>query len=176
MTDRDLCDPARFHDAYHRLRPLALAAATRVLHDEVAAEDVVQEVFLDLWRRPRSYDPSRGSLRHYVTMLARSRAVDRWRTRSVRDAAIARMAQEAPPEVALGESADEPAIRRERSHRLLGALEELPSEQREALLLAYGRGLTSHEIARVARVPLGTAKSRVRLGLEKARAQLGVAA
>jgi RNA polymerase sigma-70 factor (ECF subfamily) len=74
------------------------------------------------------------------------------------------------------ESAAEPVIRRERSLTLLGALGELPSDQREAVLLAYGRGLTAQEIARVKRVPLGTAKSRVRLGLRKARATLQAAA
>jgi RNA polymerase sigma-70 factor (ECF subfamily) len=67
-------------------------------------------------------------------------------------------------------------FRRERSHRVLRALEGLPTDQREAVLLAYGRGLTAQEIARAARVPLGTAKSRVRLGLEKAREGLAAAA
>jgi RNA polymerase sigma-70 factor (ECF subfamily) len=147
-----------------------------VLRDEAAAEDVVQDVFTDLWRRPGIYDASRGSLPRYVAMLARSRALDRWRSRTAREAALERSARQSPSADEVAESAAEPVIRHERSSRLLDALGELPPEQREAVLLAYGGGLTSREIARAARVPLGTAKSRVRLGLEKAREELDVAA
>jgi len=154
---------------------MALAAAKRVLRDEAAAEDVVQDVFMQLWLRPATYDPARGSLTSYVTMLARSRAVDRWRTRSARESAVERSADEARAQPADNESAVEPVIRRERSVKLLDALEELPTDQRDAVLLAYGRGLTAQEIARATGIPLGTAKSRVRLGLRKAREVLGAA-
>lgn len=172
----ELLDPRAFDDAFRRLRPLALAAANRVLRDEAAAEDVVQDVFTDLWRRPHTYDPSRGSLTRYVTMLARSRALDRWRSRSAREAAVERSVAATRPEQEVAESAAEPVIRHERSASLLRALDDLPTEQREAVLLAYGRGLTAREIAHAAHVPLGTAKSRVRLGLQKARSELSAAA
>ena len=168
----DLRDPLQFNDAYRRLAPVALASANRVLRDEAAAEDVVQDVFMQLWLRPSSYDPARGSLTSYISMLSRSRALDRWRTRAARESAVDRSADEARVNDRPAESAAEPVIRRERSLRLLGALDQLPADQREAVLLAYGRGLTAQEIARVAHVPVGTAKSRVRLGLSKARAQL----
>ena len=168
----DLRDPIQFNDAYKRLAPLALAAANRVLRDEAAAEDVVQDVFMQLWLRPQTFDPTRGSLTSYVTMLARSRAVDRWRTRSARDSAVERSAEQVRVHHTDNESAAEPVIRRERSLTLLDALDELPGEQREALLLAYGRGLTAQDIARATGIPLGTAKSRVRLGLRKARETL----
>jgi RNA polymerase sigma-70 factor (ECF subfamily) len=172
----DLRDPIQFNDAYRRLAPLALAAANRVLRDEAAAEDVVQDVFMHLWLKPASFDGSRGTLSSYITMLSRSRALDRWRTRSAREAAVDRSADEARVQRADQESAAEPVIRRERSLRLLGALEDLPGEQRDAVLLAYGRGLTAQEIARATNIPLGTAKSRVRLGLRKARENLQAAA
>lgn len=172
----DLRDPASFNDAYSRLAPLALSSANRVLRDEAAAEDVVQDVFLDLWRRPEAYDPRRGSLPRYVSMLSRSRALDRWRSRSAREAAVDRSVQEHRVAPDTSEDAASPVIRREGSLRLLGALESLPRDQREAVLLAYGRGLTAQEISRAAKVPLGTAKSRVRLGLQKARSELQVAA
>jgi RNA polymerase sigma-70 factor (ECF subfamily) len=165
----DLRDPIQFNDAYRRLSPLALAAANRVLRDEAAAEDVVQDVFMHLWLRPSAFDPARGTLTSYITMLSRSRAVDRWRTRTARESAVERSAEEVRAHSADHESAAEPVIRRERSAKLLGALDELPSDQRDALLLAYGRGLTAQEIARATDIPLGTAKSRVRLGLRKAR-------
>src|SRR3954467_5876076 len=165
----DLRDLHQFNEAYRRLAPLALASANRVLRDEAAAEDVVQDVFVQLWLKPDSFDPKRGSLASYVSMLARSRALDRWRTRSAREHAVERAEVEARASTQPAESAAEPVIRRERSQSLLSVLETLPGDQRDALLLAYGRGLTAQEIARVKEVPLGTAKSRVRLGLRKAR-------
>jgi RNA polymerase sigma-70 factor (ECF subfamily) len=166
----DLRDPRQFNDAYRRLAPLALASANRVLRDEAAAEDVVQDVFVQLWMRPGSYDRSRGSLASYVSMLARSRALDRWRSRNARQSAAERAEEEARAVAEPAESAADPVLRRETSSTLLGVLETLPGDQRDALLLAYGRGLTAQEIAKVRSVPLGTAKSRVRLGLRKARA------
>jgi RNA polymerase sigma-70 factor (ECF subfamily) len=176
MTTPDLRNPVQFNQAYRRARPTALAAAKRVLRDEAAAEDVVQDVFMQLWLKPSMYDASRGSLASYVSMLARSRAVDRWRSRTARDSAAERQALQARVLAQPAESAAEPVIRRERSLTLLHALDELPRDQRDALLLAYGRGLTAQEIARVSDVPVGTAKSRVRLGLLKARVVLEAAA
>lgn len=172
----DLRDPRQFNEAYTRLAPLALASANRVLRDEAAAEDVVQDVFVQLWLKPDMYDASRGSLASYVSMLSRSRALDRWRSRSARDSAVERAEEAARAETAPAESAADPVIRRERSRELLGVLSQLPGDQRDALLLAYGRGLTAQEIARVKAVPLGTAKSRVRLGLRKARTNMQAAA
>lgn len=173
----DLRDPRQFNDAYRRHAADARAAAARVLRDEAAAEDVVQDVFMQLWLRPSAYDPGRGPLGAYVTMLARSRAVDRWRTRAARDAALQRNLEEVRVR---GEQAEEdavePVIRRDRRRRLAGAIGELPSDQRRAMLLAYGRGMTAREIAETTQTPLGTAKSRLRLGLQKARENLDVAA
>jgi len=168
----DLRDPIQFNDAYRRLFPLALASANRVLRDEAAAEDVVQDVFMQLWLKPSIYNPARGSLASYVSMLSRSRAVDRWRSRTAREHAVERSAEQSRVLTRPAESAADPVIRRERSLSLLRTLGDLPTDQREAVLLAYGRGLTAQEIARVSEIPLGTAKSRVRLGLRKARATL----
>ena len=130
---------------------------------------------MHLWQRPSAYDPRRGTLRSYVAMLTRSRAVDRWRSTAAQEAALRRAGaeQHALPQVL--EGVDEPVIRRERSSRALRALESLPREQRAAVLLSCA-GLSASEIADVSRLPLGTAKSRVRLGLEKARANLDEAA
>ncbi len=165
----DLRDPATFERAYREHRPRALAAALGVLHDARAAEDVVQEVFAQLWRRPRTFDARRGSLRSYVTMLARSRAVDRWRGQAARAAAAERLADVAGREATHERSAADAAIERERSAQVVSILAGLPSRQREAVLLAFGHELTAPEIARAVGVPVGTAKSRVRLGLEKLR-------
>ena len=171
----DLTDIGQFDEAYRQLAPLAFHAANRVLRDAAAAEDVVQDVFMQLWRRPSSYDPARGPLSRYVSLLARSRATDRWRTRSARDAALERSLQETRLRPGAHESAADLVLRREHSQTVLHALDQLPGDQREAILLAYGRGLTAQEIAQAMAVPLGTAKSRVRLGLRKARIGLQAA-
>ncbi len=172
----DLRDPTQFNEAYRRLSARALAAANQILRDQSAAEDVVQDVFMQLWLKPDSFDPARGSLDSYALMITRSRALDRWRTRSARESAVQRSAEQARAEHVEHESAADPVIRRDSSRRLLGALDGLPGDQRDALLLAYGRGLTAHEIATATGIPLGTAKSRVRLGLRKARENMLAAA
>lgn len=172
----DLRDPIQFDRAYRRHRSAMLATAQRVLRDAAAAEDVVQDVFVQLWRNPGSYDARRGALGGYLTMLSRSRALDRYRSRAVRDAAVERSAYEADPRREIGEDAAEPVIRREGRERVLSALEALPRDQRAAVLLAFGGELSAREIAHASGVPLGTAKSRVRLGLQKARAGLKAAA
>ena len=147
-------------------------AADRVLRDRAAAEDVAQDVLFDLWRRPDSFDAARGSVRSYVLMISRSRALDRWRTRTAQAAAATRAAHEAHVQPRFARSAADVAIRRDGAGQLTEVLGELPGPQREALLLAYGRGLTAHEVARAVGVPLGTAKSRLRLGLNRARVAL----
>jgi len=164
-------------DAYRLYAPRALAAAMRVLREPASAEDVVQEVFISLWRNPSQFDPSRGSLPSYISMLARSRALDRWRSQAAHDAALEREARaQGPQRGTTSPGADEPTLDRERSREVMTALDSLPDTQRDAVLLAFGRGLTAREIARVSDIPLGTAKSRIRLGLEKARESLEAAA
>ena len=163
----NLKDPQAFERAYSEHRATAFAAAVHVLHDPAAAEDVVQDAFMHLWNRPGSFDHRRGSLRGYIAMVARSRAIDRWRAQAAQESAAERF------KAALGlepeGSAAERAIERDGSARLLAALEGLPPAQREVLLLAFGRGLSMSEIAAAVGVPLGTAKSRVRLGLSRLR-------
>lgn len=173
--EKKLNAPSGFADCYERLHPIAVAVAHRVLRDQAAAEDVAQDVFIALWGNPDAYDPMRGSLRSYVSLMARSRALDRWRSRQAREAAVDRSASEQRVRHEDAESAADPVLRKDRSSRVLRALDGLPGEQREAILLAFGGGLTAQEIARAVNVPLGTAKSRVRLGLQKARAELRVA-
>jgi RNA polymerase sigma-70 factor (ECF subfamily) len=165
--------------AYRMHASRAHAAALRVLRDPTAAEDVVQDVFMSLSRNPTQYDPARGSLPAYISILARSRALDRWRSQGAHDAAVEREARaqaEAPPERSTSPGADRPALARERSREVMSALDMLPDEQREALLLAFGGGLTAREIAQAIDIPLGTAKSRIRLGLQRARESLEAAA
>lgn len=162
-----LSNPEAFERAYREHRAAAFAAAVHVLRDAAAAEDVVQDAFMQLWNRPGAFDDRRGSLRSYITLLARSRAIDRWRTQGVQESTVERLNATLARE--LEGSAAERAIARDRSARAVSVIDRLPAPQREAILLAFGGGLTTSEIAAAVGVPLGTAKSRVRLGLAKLR-------
>ncbi|MDO8187122.1 sigma-70 family RNA polymerase sigma factor [Conexibacter sp. JD483] len=163
-------DSREFSETYRRLAPAAVRAAERVLHDRAAAEDVAQDVFARLWERPDAYDPARGSLASYVTMVARSRALDRWRSRQAADAATERLSYDA--DLHSDGNAVELAWHRQRVEASIAALREAPDEQRQAVLLAYGAGLSAREVAAATKVPIGTAKSRIRLGLIRTREAL----
>jgi RNA polymerase sigma-70 factor, ECF subfamily len=170
-----LSSHAGFTAAYLAHRHLAFSSAQRVLGDAAAAEDVVHDVFTALWRDPSKFDPGRGSLPGYVAMMARSRAVDRVRSRNAGAAAVERLGvRDDADRGGVEESPDERVASREEARRVLAVVAELPRGQRDAMLLAYGRGLSTAEIARAAGVPLGTAKSRLRLGLLRTRTALRV--
>lgn len=167
-------DAREFSETYRRLAPVAVRAAERVLHDRAAAEDVAQDVFVRLWERPQAYDPARGTLAGYVAMVARSRALDRWRSRQAADAAAVRLGHDADlHDLQPDGNAAELAWRRQRVEASIAALRQAPDEQRQAVLLAYGAGLSAREVAAATKVPVGTAKSRIRLGLIRTREALG---
>jgi RNA polymerase sigma-70 factor (ECF subfamily) len=108
-------------------------------------------------------------------MLARSRAIDRWRTRAVARAALERTAGATPADRMVAEDAAEAVIRRDGARAAVDAVAQLPRPQQEALLLAYGGGYSAREVADATGIPLGTAKSRLRLGLTRARETLAPA-
>jgi RNA polymerase sigma-70 factor (ECF subfamily) len=168
-TGSQLRDPEAFTAAYRRLAPAARTAALSVLRDEAAAEDVVQDVFCELWIRPEAYRPDRGSLATFVYLLARSRALDRLRSSAAAAAALHRDALEARARPSAVEPTSEEVIRRVSAREMLSELNRLPDGQRAAVLLHHVGGLSDGELARAMRVPLGTAKSRIRLGTRRAR-------
>ena len=170
----DLSDPATFARVYDEHGPGVYGAALRVVGNPAAAQDVAQDVFLRLWRRPASFDARRGDLGAYLRLMARSRALDLWRSaqaggRATDRLKIASGRDEARPDEQPGASAE----RAEERRTVRAALGALPEAQRQAVVLAYWGGLTAGEIAERAGVPIGTAKSRVRLGLQRMRAELG---
>ena len=166
----DLRDPDGFSAAYRLLAPAAHAAAMAVLRESEAADDVVQDVFCTLWTRPEVYRPERGSLAMFVQIMARSRALDRLRSRAARAAALDRDAREARSRPVTAEPSSEEVIRRDSAQAMLRDLDGLPDGQRAAVLLHHIGGLSDGELARAMHVPLGTAKSRIRLGTRRARA------
>jgi len=167
-----LTDPREFERAYDDHGRSVYAAALRILGSPALAQDVTQDVFLRLWRKPESFDARRGGLGPYLRLMARSRALDLWREGQ----AAGRMTDRMVFAAIEPEPVDAPAPEAERNEDRAGvraALRRLPHAQREALVLAYWGGLTADEIARRSKVPLGTAKSRIRLGLARLRQECG---
>ena len=170
----NLSDPKTFSRVYDEHAPGVYAAAYRILADRARAQDVVQDIFLRLWRRPAAFDARRGELGSYLRLMARSRALDLWREAQAAGRASDRLkivvaADDGRPEERPSDAAELGDAR----STVRDALTRLPEAQREALVLAYWGGLTADEIARRSAVPLGTAKSRIRLGLAKLRSECG---
>ena len=172
-ADMNLSDPATFARVYDEYGPAVYGTALRVLGNPAAAQDVAQDVFLRVWRRPGGFDARRGDLGAYLRLMARSRALDVWRQGQAAGRASDRL------QVVVGRHEprveDRPGAMAEREsdrRAVRAALRSLPEPQREAVVLAFWGGLTADEIARYSRVPLGTAKSRIRLGLAKLRAEI----
>jgi RNA polymerase sigma-70 factor (ECF subfamily) len=161
---------ASFERVYDEHWPAVYRVAYRVLANPAQAQDVVQDVFLKVWRRPADFDESRGTLGNYLRLMARSRALDMWRDAQVAARARSRMRVLAMRDE--GRAADRPAVaaemRRDRTI-VLDALAHLPEVQRQAIMMAYWGGLTADQIAARCDVPVGTVKSRIRLGIIKLR-------
>jgi RNA polymerase sigma-70 factor, ECF subfamily len=155
---------------FDRYRLILLGLILRILHDREEAEDVLQEVFLQVWRRAGDFDEARGRAFTWLVTIARSRALDRLRSAGSR----ARLAEEAAqvPRDDAGDAALD-ALKSEQGTIVRKALTELPEEQRRTLFLAYFEGLTQTEIAARLGDPLGTVKTRMRAGIIKLRELLG---
>jgi RNA polymerase sigma-70 factor (ECF subfamily) len=160
-------DESAFARIYDRYSPILLGLLLRILRSRAEAEDVLQEVFLQVWQRAHSFDAERGRAFTWLVTLARSRAIDRLRSVGSRERAARASAEEAPPESEPVEWADNAAIRSERAEAVREALAELPEEQRQVLMLAYIEGMSQSEIAAAKNQPLGTVKTRTRSALRK---------
>ena len=156
-------EQAALGEFYDRFAGLVNAVALRILRDVQEAEDVVQEVFVQIWRQAARYDPSRGSPEAWVSILARTRSIDRLRARLVRRPPSphgeGQVAAATP-----ANAADALAVR--------AALADLPVDQRRVLELAYFEGLSQTEIAARLAQPLGTVKTRTRTAMIRLREAL----
>ncbi len=159
-----LGDEPALAELYDRFGGVAYRLAVRVLRDRVLAEDAVQDAFLGAWRTAAAFDSTRGTVSTWLMTLVHRRAVDLVRREDRRRTDVL---DDAP--IASHETTDEEAAVREERRRVQSALAQLPSDQREALELAYYGGLTQSELAERLGVPLGTVKSRMFAGLGKLR-------
>jgi RNA polymerase sigma-70 factor (ECF subfamily) len=167
-------DDTALGHVYDQHAELVFGIARRVTADEHLAKEVVQDVFVHLWEAPQRVDLARGSIRSYLGVVAHRRAVDAVR-RAVRRGRAEAAGFDAPDDrhgLVDDEVADADARTWCRT-RLATAIEELPAEQRAALVLAYVEGRTFKEVARLLGIPEGTAKSRVRLAIARVRANVG---
>ena len=153
----------RLYDGY---RLILFGVLMRILNSREEAEDVLQEVFLQVWRRAGDFDENRGRPFTWLVTLARSRGIDRLRSLASRERVAMAGANEASEEVS---DAATDAIRSEQRGVVNDALSQLPEDQKRPLMLAYFDGLTQSEIAMQLGAPLGTVKTRMRSGMMKLR-------
>ena len=151
---------------YDRYRLILFGLILRILHSRDEAEDVLQELFLQIWKRAADFDETRGRPFTWLVTLARSRAIDRLRSLESRSRGATEAARTIPD--SWGDAADD-AWKSEQGAIVRRALAELPEDQRRAILLAYFEGLTQAEIAARLGAPLGTVKTRMRSGMMKLR-------
>jgi RNA polymerase sigma-70 factor (ECF subfamily) len=159
-------DQRALEELYDRYSPLLYPLALRIVQAPTEAEDVVQEAWLQIWRRAGTYDALRGTVAAWIVTVARTRALDAYRARASRERAATRARADRPAEVAAAPPAGEQGLLRERVRSALGAL---PEREREVLETAYFEGLSQSEIAERLNAPLGTVKSWTRQGLRRLR-------
>ncbi len=167
-------DETALSDLYDRYAKPAYSLARRICVDELLAEDVVQEVFLLVWRDPSRYQPGRGAFSSWLLTVVHHKAVDAVRREGVHrrrqvvmdDETTDRMAPDTP-------GADQNAIGNVVGDDVRKAINDLPAEQAKTMMLAYYGGYTQREVAAIIGVPLGTVKSRMFAASQRLRAALG---
>ena len=173
LANRDL---AAFEALYDRYGDLVYSVSLRVVGDTYVAEDVTQDVFMRVWRRPEQFDLARGKFVTWLLSVTRNRSIDHRRSQS------RRLRHESLPSIQEDEDVlpsedtrDDPALATvlaDERAAVRAAIETLPAEQKLAIQLAYFGGLTQQEIANKLGHPLGTVKTRIRLGMQKMRGAL----
>ena len=162
-------DERAFAALYDRHAKVTFSFAVRLLNDPGAAEDLVQESFLSVWRGAANFSPAKGSVRTWLLTMVHHRGVDRVRTRSAVMRREVAMQIEALVGQEWNDGTSENAIANAQFERVSAALGDLPKEQAEVLRLAYFGGFTHREIAEMLHLPLGTVKGRARLALKRLR-------
>ncbi len=167
-------DQAAFEQLYEQSSPLLFILVSRIVGNEGEAADLLQEVYLEVWRKASNYDHARGTPMAWLVTLARSRAIDRVRALGSRGKGVTASLDDTPASDLIASNTDamEISAASERQALVWAALKTLPLVQRQAIELAYYEGLTHVEISERLNVPLGTIKTRIRLAMEKLRGSL----
>lgn len=169
-------DQSAFSALYDRLSGPLYSLAMKMLGDPADAQDALQEVFLQIWSRARTYDPEKSSVFSWAVLLTRSRVIDRLRARDRRLRVVVESTAEnkvaEATDASAVESAADTANKKDEAAHVRSLLNNLPEDQRQAIELAFFGHRTHHEIAAQLGQPLGTVKARIRRGLLKLREQL----
>ena len=174
LTDLELVEALKdnhteaLSQLYDRYSGLIYGLALRILKVPEEAEDITQEVFLKLWQKVGLYNPNRGSVSSFLIAMARSRAIDKLRSRGSRFRFLQRW-QASTTHNARGEALLDSVFLQERAQIIHSALKALSDKERRVLELSYYEGLSYSETAQRLEIPLGTVKSRARTGLRKLR-------
>jgi RNA polymerase sigma-70 factor (ECF subfamily) len=166
MMDRD---ETALREVIRRYGGIVNGMARRVLADATLAEEVAQDAFVAIWRRPGSFDPERGSLKAFLTSVARNKAIDLVR----REESLKRTKQSLVEEMGTAPASSSFEEEVHGRSTIVTAMQQLPQPQREAIALAYFGGRTYRDVAVELDIPEGTAKTRMRDGLTKLRSLLG---
>ena len=167
-------DREAFGQLYDRFSTLVFTLAMRMLKARFDAEDLLQEVFVQVWRQAQSYSAERGSPEAWIVNIARSRAIDK--IRSIRRRERSLVLTDDPSRAESSDNVESSAAESETRLAMNSALANLPEAQRKVLELAYFGGLTQTEIAERLAEPLGTVKTRMRSGIQRLREMLGTQA
>ena len=159
-------DEAALAQLYDRYRVILFGLLMRILNNREEAEDVLQEVFLQVWRKAADFDENRGRPFTWLVTLGRSRGIDRLRTLAARERVAEAGAREVVEETS---DAATDAFKSEQRGLVSDALAKLPDEQKGPIMLAYFEGLSQSEIATRLGAPLGTVKTRMRTGMNRLR-------
>ncbi len=168
-------DEGAFATFYDRFAPGLFSMIYAILRDQKESEDVLQEAFVQMWKRTATYDATRSSLFTWAVMISRHKAIDRLRSRQRQSRLNEAVANEASaiPASAPADRADNALARSDERERVRAALAQLGEAQREAIDLAFFAGLTQTQISERLGAPLGTVKARIRRGLLALREVLG---
>jgi RNA polymerase sigma-70 factor (ECF subfamily) len=161
-------DESALSAIYDRYSGMLFGVLTRILDDRQAAEEVLQDLFLQLWRSAAQFDSGRGSLPAWLMVIGRNRAISRLRGVRYREVLEEKEGDYANT-FASDQNIEDQTAQRQLAQSLKAALATLPAEQRQALELAYFEGMTQSEIASKTGCPLGTVKTRVRTAMQSLR-------
>ncbi len=165
-------DRAAFAEFYDLYSSLLFSVAIKILHDQKEAEDVIQDVFIQIWEKARAFDAKLGKPSSWAMTFVRNKAIDRIRASQRRARLVENATAEIVPEQMDLPTANESVCGREKAEFIRTAVTGLPTDQRQAIEMAFFAGLTQNEISERLREPLGTIKARIRRGMLKLREKL----
>lgn len=175
VTDEELMSAvvngkhAALEELYDRYSAILKALIIRVVHDEAEADDLLQEIFMQIWHQAKHYSANKGKALGWIVTLARRRAIDRLRKRQAYCRATERMEEQVDQQPGAWRQSriDDDIFRNDLREFLRERIDQLPPFQKEAIELAYFSGMSQREIALATGAPLGTIKTRLELGLRK---------